>query len=278
MRKGILTFAAVGLLATGSMAACGDNGGSDQAGSTKKPKIGVILPDSKSSARWETADRKYLEEAFKAAGVEYKIENAQDDKTAFQTIADPMISDGVNVLMIVNLDSGTGKAVLDKAKAQGVGHHRLRPAHPRRLGGLLRQLRQRGGRQAPGRGPGQVPDRQGRQEPGDRRAQRLADRQQRHPVQERLRLGAQAEVRLQGIHQGRRHPVPDWDNAQAATIFEQSSPRGRQDRRGARRQRRSRQRGHLGAEEEQAQRQGPGDRPGRHRRRACRTSSPVTSA
>lgn len=120
MRKGFLTFAAVGLLATGSMAACGDNGGSDQAGSAKKPKIGVILPDSKSSARWETADRKYLAEAFEAAGVEYDIQNAQNDKTAFQTIADQMITNGVTVLMIVNLDSGTGKAVLDKAKSQGV--------------------------------------------------------------------------------------------------------------------------------------------------------------
>ncbi|MFD0784721.1 sugar ABC transporter substrate-binding protein [Micromonospora azadirachtae] len=121
MRKGLLTLATVGLLATGSLAACGDNsGGDDQAGSGQTPKIGVILPDSKSSARWEGADRKFLEEAFKAANVEYDIQNAQGDKTQFQTIADQMITSGVTVLMIVNLDSGTGKAVLDKAKSQGV--------------------------------------------------------------------------------------------------------------------------------------------------------------
>ena len=53
----------------------------------------MILPDSASSARWETADRKYLEAAFKAAGVEYDIQNAQGDKTAFQTIADQMITE-----------------------------------------------------------------------------------------------------------------------------------------------------------------------------------------
>ncbi|RKN17801.1 sugar ABC transporter substrate-binding protein [Micromonospora musae] len=121
MRKGLLTFATVGLLATGSLAACGDDsGGNDQAGSGQTPKIGVILPDSKSSARWEGADRKFLEEAFKAADVQYDIQNAQGDKTQFQTIADQMITSGVTVLMIVNLDSGTGKAVLDKAKSQGV--------------------------------------------------------------------------------------------------------------------------------------------------------------
>jgi D-xylose transport system substrate-binding protein len=113
---------AIGLLATGGLTACGDS--SDKSGSgsgtTKKPKIGVILPDTKSSARWETADKPYLEAAFKAAGVDYDIQNAQNDKNAFQTIADQMITNGVNVLMITNLDSGTGAAVLNKATAAGV--------------------------------------------------------------------------------------------------------------------------------------------------------------
>jgi D-xylose transport system substrate-binding protein len=122
MRKGILTIAAVSLLAAGGLTACGDDdtGGDTGSGTEKKAKIGVILPDSASSGRWETADRKYLEEAFKAGGVEYVIQNAQNDKTQFQTIAEQMMTSGVNVLMIVNLDSGTGKAVLDKAKNQGV--------------------------------------------------------------------------------------------------------------------------------------------------------------
>ncbi|MGW0501336.1 sugar ABC transporter substrate-binding protein [Micromonospora sp. NPDC003241] len=120
MRKGFLAVGAVGLLTLGSLTACGDDSGGDQAGSDKTPKIGVILPDSKSSVRWESADRKFLEEAFKAANVQYDIQNAQGDKNAFQTIADQMITSGVTALMIVNLDSGTGKAVLDKAKSQGV--------------------------------------------------------------------------------------------------------------------------------------------------------------
>jgi D-xylose transport system substrate-binding protein len=133
MRKGILSLTTAAAVMTLGLTACGGDGDTTAAPSDAAPagsasaapaavagKVGVILPDSKSSARWETADRKYLEEAFKAAGVAYDIQNAQGDKTQFQTIADQMITNGATVLMIVNLDSGTGKAVLDKAKAQGV--------------------------------------------------------------------------------------------------------------------------------------------------------------
>lgn len=119
MRKSICLIAVTGLLAVGGLTACGDDSGGGA--TTKTPKIGVILPDSASSARWETADRKYLEAAFKAAGVQFDIQNAQNNKAQFQTIAEQMITGGATVLMIVNLDSGTGKAVIDKAKAQGVG-------------------------------------------------------------------------------------------------------------------------------------------------------------
>jgi D-xylose transport system substrate-binding protein len=125
MRKGMFALAAAGLLATGSMTACGSDsdGGSGTgtgSGTSSVGKVGVILPDTKSSARWETADLKYLTEAFKAAGVEAEIKNAQGDKASFQTIADGMIQSGVKVLMIVNLDSGTGKNVLDNAKKAGI--------------------------------------------------------------------------------------------------------------------------------------------------------------
>ena len=124
MRSRFLGLIAAVAALTLILAACGGNddngGGSASGGGGKTPKIGVILPDTKSSARWETADKPLLEAAFKAAGVQYDIQNAQGDKTQFQTIADQMITNGANVLMIVNLDSGTGKAVLDKAKSQGV--------------------------------------------------------------------------------------------------------------------------------------------------------------
>src|SRR4051794_32569300 len=111
-----------------SVAACGDDqpssSGSGNGGATSTPaakaKVGVILPDAASSARWETADRKYLGEAFQAAGVDSDIQNANGDKAKFATIADQMLNSGANVLLIVNLDSPSAAAVINKAKQQGV--------------------------------------------------------------------------------------------------------------------------------------------------------------
>jgi len=125
MRKGTLALAVVGFVAAGSMAACGnskkdDSGSTSNNGAASGPQVGVILPDTKSSARWETADKKYLTDAFSAAGIQADIQNAQNDKGAFQTIAEGMIAKKVKVLIIVNLDSGSGKAVLQKAHDAGI--------------------------------------------------------------------------------------------------------------------------------------------------------------
>ena len=115
MRKtGQMAIAAIAVLAVGATA-CGSSSSSSSGG--KGGKIGVILPDSKSSARWETADRKFLTDAITAAGFTPIIQNAEGDKAKFATIADSMISQKVKVLMIVDLDSDSGAAVLKKAAA-----------------------------------------------------------------------------------------------------------------------------------------------------------------
>ena len=117
---------AVVMAAAGALvfAGCGDDeddgGGGGGGGDAAKAKIGVILPDAASSARWETADRRFLGEAFKAAGVEYDIQNANGDKAKFSTIADQMINSGVTVLMLVNLDSPSAATVIKKARDQGI--------------------------------------------------------------------------------------------------------------------------------------------------------------
>src|SRR3954454_9182976 len=106
-----------------TVAACGSDDSSSTSGSsggssTSKPetkaKVGVILPDTASSKRWETNDRPFLKAAFDAAGVESDIQNAQGDKAKWGTIADQMLSGGANVLLIVNLDSPSAAAVINK--------------------------------------------------------------------------------------------------------------------------------------------------------------------
>ena len=131
MRKSLVALAAAGLLATVSLTACDDGAGASDSGdgdtavasgekTSGKGGIGVILPDTKSSQRWKSADPRYLEAAFKAANVPYKIRNAEGDKEAFKRIGDELLNGEVKVLIIANLDSASGKAVIDKAKARGV--------------------------------------------------------------------------------------------------------------------------------------------------------------
>jgi D-xylose transport system substrate-binding protein len=122
MHKRLVGALAIGTAGVLALASCGggSSDGDTSSGGDSLGTVGVILPDSASSARWETNDRPLLAAAFDAAGVKYDIQNAGGDKSKFQTIADGMISEKVKVLMIVNLDSDTGAAVIKKATAAGI--------------------------------------------------------------------------------------------------------------------------------------------------------------
>jgi D-xylose transport system substrate-binding protein len=127
MRNRAWQIAAV-MAAAGALvfAGCGDDddsgGGSgaasDDGGSAGK--VAVLLPDSKSSVRWETVDRPFLQQAFEAAGVEAEIQNAEGDKATQQQQAEQAITNGANVILLVNLDSGSGAAIAANAKSQDV--------------------------------------------------------------------------------------------------------------------------------------------------------------
>ena len=137
MRKRSLMAATALAVAAVALAACSSSssGGGSHAAAARAPaeaprrissaaggtgRVGVILPDTKSSARWENNDRPLLTKAFTDAGIKTDIQNAQGDVPKFGTICDAMVAEPVKVLIIVDLDSDSGAACLNKAKAAGI--------------------------------------------------------------------------------------------------------------------------------------------------------------
>jgi len=82
--------------------------------------IWVLLPDSASSPRWESDDRRFFDEAFTEAGVDHTIVNAEGDAATQQAQAEQAIADGASVIIMASLDAGVGGSVIDLAKAEGI--------------------------------------------------------------------------------------------------------------------------------------------------------------
>jgi len=131
MRKAILT-ATVGAAALAfGVAGCSSSsstppasGGSSTASSGSAAgggKVGVILPETATSARWENADRPAIQAECQAKGLTCDIQNAQGQDQQEKTIADTMIkTEHVQVLLLASIDPTTGQAVTTEAKAAGV--------------------------------------------------------------------------------------------------------------------------------------------------------------
>lgn len=92
---------------------------SSVAGPAQNVEACVLLPDTKSSVRWETQDRRFLGNSFKAAGVSYTIVNAEGDAQKQRSQADQCLTNGAKVILLVNLDSGSGAAIQKAAVAKG---------------------------------------------------------------------------------------------------------------------------------------------------------------
>jgi D-xylose transport system substrate-binding protein len=101
-----------------SAASSGSSTSSSSSGS--KAQVAVLLPDTQSSVRWEQFDRPYLDKALTAAGISHTIVNAQGDPTTQKTQADQAITNGAKVILLVDLDPGSGKAIISAAHAKGV--------------------------------------------------------------------------------------------------------------------------------------------------------------
>jgi D-xylose transport system substrate-binding protein len=88
-----------------------------------KGSVGVILPDTDTSSRYQEFDAPLLTKAFTMAGLsssQITIKNAQHSDTTFVTDAQAMITNGATVLLIDPEDPGTGKRVAQLAQQHGV--------------------------------------------------------------------------------------------------------------------------------------------------------------
>jgi D-xylose transport system substrate-binding protein len=113
VKKLILSIGAVALMVTVAVTAAGAR--------THASILACgLMPDTKTSVRWEQFDKPYLEKAFKAAGVSARVVNAQGDPQKQKTQADQCIADGAKVLILAPNDSASAAAIEKEALAKGV--------------------------------------------------------------------------------------------------------------------------------------------------------------
>jgi D-xylose transport system substrate-binding protein len=88
-----------------------------------KGNVGVILPDTVSSARYTEFDAPYLTQALATVGLspsQYSVVNAQGSDATELSDAQEDITKGASVLIMDPLDSGVGSSIESYAKAHGV--------------------------------------------------------------------------------------------------------------------------------------------------------------
>jgi D-xylose transport system substrate-binding protein len=116
VKKVIISLAIVSVLtslvASGAVAKSGK-----QAATTAD--VCVLLPDPKTSVRWETQDRPAFVAAFKKAKVTYVITNADGDAQKQRSQADQCLANGAKVVILISLDAGSSLAIERAAVAQG---------------------------------------------------------------------------------------------------------------------------------------------------------------
>jgi D-xylose transport system substrate-binding protein len=110
----VLSF---GLIATMVLASCGSSSTTAASGPKGCKKVGVLLPESASSARWESKDHPLLDQQIKAAlpGAEVKIDNANgnDDTQLSQAQAD--LTAGYCILVVAPHDSAKAATIVQQA-------------------------------------------------------------------------------------------------------------------------------------------------------------------
>ena len=116
MKKLILAFSTmlIAIAGTATTVAQGKSS-STKAGA----EVCVLLPDPKTSVRWETQDRPAFVAAFKKAKTTYVIDNANGDAQKQVSQAQQCIGNGSKVVVLVSLDAGSSLTIERAAKAGG---------------------------------------------------------------------------------------------------------------------------------------------------------------
>jgi D-xylose transport system substrate-binding protein len=227
MRSTRLALLAAGMGLTLALSACGANedtggggGGQDSADQSEGGiPVGVILPETATSARWEGFDKPMIEAAMKAQGLDADVQNAQGDVQKFSQIADTMISNGVKVLVIASINSEVGGTVAQQANDQGIptiDYDRLN------LGGSSNYYVSFDNVKV-----------------GELQGQGMADALKSKPGAQVIEIeGAPTDNNATLFHEGQQkvlkplydsgtlklvqsRPIDDWDNAKGGTVFEQ---------------------------------------------------------
>lgn len=89
------------------------------AGPAATAQVCVLLPDTKTSVRYELFDRPYLAAAFRKAKVSASIVNAQGDAQKMRSQADDCVANGAKVVLLDALDPGSGTAITNAVVAAG---------------------------------------------------------------------------------------------------------------------------------------------------------------
>jgi D-xylose transport system substrate-binding protein len=125
MMAGILVFSLL-------LAACGSSNTGSSTGTTPTTaavtngkgcmKVGVLLPETATSARWDNNDRPALQADIPAQlpGATVLYNNAQGSADTQQTQAQADLTNGACILVLAPVDSVKAAAIVEAAKAKGV--------------------------------------------------------------------------------------------------------------------------------------------------------------
>jgi D-xylose transport system substrate-binding protein len=112
-----------------TLVACGSANGGTTTGTTTGPsngknckKVGILLPETATSARWDGNDRPLLEKDIPAAlpGATYDYNNAQGSADTQLSQAEADLTKGDCILVVAPVDATASAQIVAKAKAQGV--------------------------------------------------------------------------------------------------------------------------------------------------------------